>query len=484
MWGSRVRAVPALKAAPIGAVRDGSSARRGLRVVARVASSTPPEDGETRVANSVGGLYESLRDRVQRNFRMLPIALFCLLSGFALCALFPHPESPGDAPICFTIIFLSEFLSSVLYAAKRREHAQVAAKGQAVPAHAQLVQDRRALRPLLRRLQGRVVIERAKERDGEERRRTVQRIATSARDGEVDALVVRRLIHSHSFPASTEKCSAPPVCQAHRFRRKRLPRFADRSWARSVRRRLSAWRARAVVARGDVLRRGRRLARSPGSHGASDPGVSRGAAVGVLVRFRGHPFPPSRRVRTRRRRRRPLPSPPRRRRRPPRDRSHRRGSSPPGPHPRRRSRARIPDARPARPALEARCRALRENLQAAAYDRMTRDVRHASAAHGPRARLRPHTRPGLRRARPHGDGGVFRRRSRRRKILRARRRRRASRPRRRRLVLRHDRRGGALHPPRREDVIGRVPKTRKERVAVDERNASRPRWKNRPPASS
>ena len=27
------------------------------------------------------------------------------------------------------------------------------------------------------------------------------------------------------------------------------------------------------------------------------------------------------------------------------------------------------------------------------------------------------------------------------------------------------------------DVNGRVPKTRKERVAVDERNASRPRWK-------
>ena len=52
-------------------------------------------------------------------FACSPIALFCLLSGFALCALFPHPESPGDAPICFTIIFLSEFLSSVLYAAKR-----------------------------------------------------------------------------------------------------------------------------------------------------------------------------------------------------------------------------------------------------------------------------------------------------------------------------------------------------------------------------
>ena len=43
-----------------------------------------------------------------------------------------------------------------------------------------------------------------------------------------------------------------------------------------------------------------------------------------------------------------------------------------------------PTRAPRDPALEARCRALRENLQAAAYDRMTRDVRHASAAHGPR----------------------------------------------------------------------------------------------------
>jgi hypothetical protein len=117
--GSRVRAVRALKAAPIGAARDGSSARRGLRVVARVASSTPPDGGDTRVATSVGGIVESLRDRVQRNFRMLPIALICLLVGFSMCALFPHPESPGDATICFTIIFLSEFVSSVLYAAKR-----------------------------------------------------------------------------------------------------------------------------------------------------------------------------------------------------------------------------------------------------------------------------------------------------------------------------------------------------------------------------
>ena len=60
-----------------------------------------------------------MRDRVKRNFRMLPLALICILVGFSMCAFFPHPESPGDATICFTIIFLSEFLSSVLYAAKR-----------------------------------------------------------------------------------------------------------------------------------------------------------------------------------------------------------------------------------------------------------------------------------------------------------------------------------------------------------------------------
>ena len=42
-----------------------------------------------------------------------------LLVGFSMCAFFPHPESPGDAAICFTIIFLAEFLSSVLYSPKR-----------------------------------------------------------------------------------------------------------------------------------------------------------------------------------------------------------------------------------------------------------------------------------------------------------------------------------------------------------------------------
>jgi hypothetical protein len=109
-------------------VRVGAAARpaparaRGLTVVARVASTTPPgggNDGDTRVATSVGGVIDTVRDRIKRNFRMLPVALICILVGFSMCAFFPHPESPGDATICFTIIFLAEFLSSVLYAAKR-----------------------------------------------------------------------------------------------------------------------------------------------------------------------------------------------------------------------------------------------------------------------------------------------------------------------------------------------------------------------------
>ena len=49
----------------------------------------------------------------------LPWALAALLIGFAMTAYFPHPESPGDAPICLTIVFLAEFLSSVLYSPKR-----------------------------------------------------------------------------------------------------------------------------------------------------------------------------------------------------------------------------------------------------------------------------------------------------------------------------------------------------------------------------
>jgi hypothetical protein len=103
--------------------RGGSTPLRGVTIVARVASTIPPDggsnDGDTRVATSVGGVIDAAKDRISKNFRMLPLALISILVGFSMCAFFPHPESPGDATICFTIIFLSEFLSSVLYAAKR-----------------------------------------------------------------------------------------------------------------------------------------------------------------------------------------------------------------------------------------------------------------------------------------------------------------------------------------------------------------------------
>ena len=115
-------------------VRVGAAARPAP---ARVASTTPPgggNDGDTRVATSVGGVIDTVRDRIKRNFRMLPVALICILVGFSMCAFFPHPESPGDATICFTIIFLAEFLSSVLYAAKRpRGLLKWLRKGKVVP---------------------------------------------------------------------------------------------------------------------------------------------------------------------------------------------------------------------------------------------------------------------------------------------------------------------------------------------------------------
>jgi len=43
-----------------------------------------------------------------------------LVVGFSMCAFFPHPESPQDAVIVFTIVTLSEFLSSVLYSPKKQ----------------------------------------------------------------------------------------------------------------------------------------------------------------------------------------------------------------------------------------------------------------------------------------------------------------------------------------------------------------------------
>ena len=53
--------------------------------------------------------------RAKKNFKKLPLALISLLVGFSVCALLPHPESPQDAFISFTIILLAEFASSVLY---------------------------------------------------------------------------------------------------------------------------------------------------------------------------------------------------------------------------------------------------------------------------------------------------------------------------------------------------------------------------------
>ena len=92
--------------------------RVGLRVVARAAGAAP-EQGDTRLGSGFSRISADVRNQVRKNFTKLPVAIFCLLCGFAITALFPHPESPGDAPICFTIIFLCEFLSSVLYSPKR-----------------------------------------------------------------------------------------------------------------------------------------------------------------------------------------------------------------------------------------------------------------------------------------------------------------------------------------------------------------------------
>lgn len=101
--------------------RVGGARRHGLTVVARVANTTSPsgDAGDTRLSSGVGGIVRSIRSNVSKNFNKLPWALVALLIGFAMTAYFPHPESPGDAPICLTIVFLAEFLSSVLYSPKR-----------------------------------------------------------------------------------------------------------------------------------------------------------------------------------------------------------------------------------------------------------------------------------------------------------------------------------------------------------------------------
>jgi len=74
----------------------------------------------TRLGRALGSIYKAASKRVKRNFNRIPIALIALLVGISLTAFFPHPESPGDAFITFTIVTLGEFLSSILYSEKNQ----------------------------------------------------------------------------------------------------------------------------------------------------------------------------------------------------------------------------------------------------------------------------------------------------------------------------------------------------------------------------
>ena len=88
----------------------------------------------TRLGRALGDIFKSASKRVKRNFNRIPIALIALLVGIALTAFFPHPESPGDAFITFTIVTLGEFLSSILYSEKNQGGFLRCAKyGESVP---------------------------------------------------------------------------------------------------------------------------------------------------------------------------------------------------------------------------------------------------------------------------------------------------------------------------------------------------------------
>ena len=83
-------------------------------------ASEDEEDGDarrnrTRLQKILDSLIKKFFGRAKTNLVKLPVALISLLVGFSMCALIPHPESPQDAFISFTIILLSEFVSSVLY---------------------------------------------------------------------------------------------------------------------------------------------------------------------------------------------------------------------------------------------------------------------------------------------------------------------------------------------------------------------------------
>ena len=71
--------------------------------------------GRTRLQIIVDDFRFGAGRRARRNLKKLPLALISLLVGFSVCALLPHPESPQDAFISFTIILLCEFSSSILY---------------------------------------------------------------------------------------------------------------------------------------------------------------------------------------------------------------------------------------------------------------------------------------------------------------------------------------------------------------------------------
>ena len=80
-------------------------------------SEEPEADapGRTRLQKILNSFYKKFFGRARTNLMYLPVALISLLIGFSVCALIPHPESPQDAFISFTIILLCEFVSSVLY---------------------------------------------------------------------------------------------------------------------------------------------------------------------------------------------------------------------------------------------------------------------------------------------------------------------------------------------------------------------------------
>ena len=116
---ARARALPP-------GVRANRRARRAIVTAMSdaVASGDGDDDGDagpsralgrTRLQRVVDSFRKQSLKRAKRNLTKLPLALISLLVGFSICALLPHPESPQDAFISFTIILLSEFVSSVLY---------------------------------------------------------------------------------------------------------------------------------------------------------------------------------------------------------------------------------------------------------------------------------------------------------------------------------------------------------------------------------